>query len=147
MTRKQIIEGLMENFQAIKRRLMESNSSIKKLGLTMGQCMVLRFIERNSPVNVKDVSKEFGITSSAATQMIDGLASRGLLIRRSNTKDRRETDVVLSDKAKGKLATFQEGFLKKMESVFDALNNSELEIYLKLNQKITEFSRKGKLKK
>ncbi len=136
--RKKIIEELLHNLHAMRRKIMVGYIEKKGLTITPSQGFVLRFVAEHSLTNVKTIARALQITSSAATQLIDGLVENGYLIRTDNHIDRRSISLSLSPKAKKIFKGFRDQALEKMIEVFDALNDEELEQYAALNKKIVQ---------
>ena len=72
MNRKKIIEDLLSNLHAMRHKLMVGYSDKKEMVITPSQGFVLHFIAKNNSANVKAISEALHVTSSAATQLIDG---------------------------------------------------------------------------
>ncbi len=136
--RKKIIEELLQSMYAMRHKLMVGYTEKKEMVVTPSQGCVLRFVRENKSVNVKSVATTLHITSSAATQLIDGLVQNKYLIRNDNALDRREISLELTPKAKKLLKEFKEKGMQKMIGLFETLNDKELVEYAKLNKKINE---------
>lgn len=137
INRKKIIEGLLQNMYAMRHKLMVGYTEKKELVITPSQGFALRYVAENKSANVKDIAKTLNITSSAATQLIDGLVDKGYLIRKSSLDDRRAIVLSVSLKAKKLFKECKEQGLQKMIKLFDVLTDNELAEYSKLNKKIT----------
>lgn len=142
--RKKQVEELMESFQSLRRSV-----TFRPLGssliprITPSQWGVLMIIGQRGGCTVKDVAKALGISSSAATQLIDGLVTSGYVMRKTDSKDRRVVLVSLSTKSKAHMEKMKKQMLKKFLQFFDALNDKEFDQYVLLSKKITNrFSTK-----
>lgn len=138
INRKKVIEGLLQNMHAMRHKLMVGYADKKELAITPSQGFVLRFVAKNSSANVKAIAEALNITSSAATQLIDGLVDNGYLVRKDDPSDRRVITLSLSEKAKKLFNDFQKQGLEKMTELFDALNDEELVKYVALTKKIMD---------
>jgi DNA-binding MarR family transcriptional regulator len=138
VNRKNIIEDLLQNLHAMKHKLMVGYTAKNELGITPSQGFVLLFVAKNNSTNVKAIAETLRITSSAATQLIDGLVDNGYLIRKGAPDDRRVIALSLSEKAKKMFNEFKEQGLRKMMKLFDVLTDDELTQFAALNKKITE---------
>ena len=78
----------------------------KDTGLSMPQIAALARIYKGTS-GVSDLGEELGVTSAAASQMLDRLVQQGLILRSEDPADRRAKHIVLTEK--GKL-TLQESF-------------------------------------
>ncbi len=138
-SRKQLIEGIIENMQTIKRQII-SRGSIKSdtVGITHSQWAVLSIVMEKEKVGVKEIAGLLRISSSAATQLIDGLVINNVLVRQSDTSDRRALLLKISEEYKKKLGALRANATEQFSSMFEALSDNELEQYSSLNKKIVE---------
>jgi MarR family 2-MHQ and catechol resistance regulon transcriptional repressor len=84
------------------------------------------------------ITQALNITSSATTQLVDGLVEKGYLIRRVDSKDKRITSLLLSLKAKKLFKEFEEKSLQKMTTLFDVFTYEGLSEYAFWHKKLTE---------
>ncbi len=135
--RKQLIEEISANFHAI-RNTMQSKIMGPALrgGITHSQLFALMVIEQNHNIGIKEASRMLGISSSAATQLVDALVDEGYVTRRADTNDRRALHLTLSPKGSKHIAALKKAHAKLMTSVFGALTTSELQTFLTLHKKI-----------
>ncbi len=138
INRKKVIDGLLQNMYAMKHKLMVGYADKKELAITPSQGFVLRFVAKNSSANVKTIAETLRITSSAATQLIDGLVDKDYLVRKGDPDDRRVIALSLSMKAKKLFNDFQKQGLQKMTELFNALDDEELTQYVALTKKIMD---------
>ncbi len=99
--REEKVKELMEILQSLKHH--RTFRSVECMGLpriTPAQWGVLMRIEELGTSTVKGVAADLGITSSAATQLIDGLVTSDYVIREINKQDRRTVVVSLSKRRK-----------------------------------------------
>lgn len=108
--------------------------------VTPAQMGMLMVIEQCGESTVKDVAKTLGITSSAATQLVDGLVMGGYLTRKISTEDRRAVTLALSKKSKNQVERMKKHTLERFLTVFKVLNDTEFNRYLALNKKIIQGS-------
>ena len=135
--RKKLIEKILENINAIKREIAtEMHIFFNEKSITHSQWTVLYFVKKNRNINIKDLANLLDTTSSAATQIVDGLVNKGLLSRRRNPDDRRTLKIELSEKSKNQFDSIKNKSFKMLSSLFDVLDNDELSKYCELNNKI-----------
>jgi len=72
----------------------------KAQGLSMPQMFTLRYLYHKGESNVTDIGRELGVTSAAASQMLDRLVQQDLVSRRENPHDRRNKQVTLTDRGR-----------------------------------------------
>ena len=142
--RKQHIENIIRNMHAIRRKLMAIHGAkspfmkFQKTPITLSQWPVLVTLMEKDRVGVKEIAESLGITSSASTQLVDGLVKNGYLVRESDANDRRALLLRLSDKHRRKMSEIRATAMKRFNHMFDALSDNELIQYAKLNKKITD---------
>ncbi len=135
--RKKLIAEIFDAMYTIKRRMLsEGRGSVDKYSLPHSQWMVLLTVEQRGKIQVKEVAKALGITSSAATQLIDHLVEKGFLKRKDSQTDRRTKTIELSEKSCRHIKKMKLDALKKMEDLLSVLTAEELKIYARINQKI-----------
>ncbi|NCS99508.1 MarR family transcriptional regulator [Candidatus Parcubacteria bacterium] len=139
MNRQKIIENLLQDMHAIRHKMMIGYTSKNTVDITPSQSFVLRFISENSQTNIKIIAQALHITSSAATQLVDALVEKKYVLRKQHITDRRITTLSLSLNAKKLFKKFKEHRTKKMMTIFDALDDSELQQYAALQKKISDF--------
>ena len=66
-------------------------------GLSMSQIAALFQISNRGQLTISEFGDDLGVTSAAASQMLDRLVQQGLVLRSENPEDRREKQLVLSD--------------------------------------------------
>lgn len=135
--RTQKVEGLLADFQSLKRTMafrMPGSADMPRI--TPSQWGMLAFVEHQGESTVKSAAKALGITSSAATQLVDGLVASGYLVREASAKDRRTVILTLSKRSKNSVEKLKKYALQKFLKVFKALDDREFEQYLALNKKI-----------
>lgn len=106
--------------------------------ITPSQWGALMFIEHGGESTVKDVAKALGITSSAATQLIDGLVASGYVERREDSKDRRKVTLTLSKTTRSHVVKMKKQVMKGLLKTFEILDDREFNQYLALNQKLVQ---------
>ena len=143
-TRKQKVEELLADLQSLRRTMvfrMPISATMPRV--TPSQWGVLMLIEQQGSGTVKDLARALGVTSSAATQLVDGLVSSRYLMRKPSAEDRRTIQLTLSQKSKTQVEKMKKQALQKFLKLFEVLNDKEFDQYLLLNKKIVEkFSKK-----
>jgi len=148
--RKPHLESLFESLNVIKRKLLSDHlrkqliSKEKLERPTLSQWNVLRLVRKKGEVSVKEISEALGVTSSASTQLIDGLVNKGYLVRKSNPNDRRIILVKLSPSSQKHLSNMKMQRLKWLTEIFAVLSDEELAHYASLNKKIADSIIKDK---
>lgn len=138
INRLQKLEELMESFQAFKKPVAFRGGALKMPRITPSQWMVLRIISQRNISTVKDISEALNMSSSAATQLVDGLVHSRYVVRKVNKTDRRKVTLTLSEKSTKDIERMKKHMLQQMLSIFKVLNDQEFEQLYKLNKKITD---------
>jgi MarR family transcriptional regulator, organic hydroperoxide resistance regulator len=69
-------------------------------GVSMTQMGALRHIHYKGTCNISDISDEMGISIPASSQLLDQLVKLDLISRRENPQDRRNKQLVITDKGR-----------------------------------------------
>ncbi|HNT77479.1 MAG TPA: MarR family transcriptional regulator [Anaerolineae bacterium] len=73
-------------------------SFAKEQNLSMSQMGALMKLHRHKMCNVSDIGDELGVTSAAASQMLERLVQQELIERTEDPNDRRAKQIALTDK-------------------------------------------------
>lgn len=136
----------MENFRALRRTVAFHAPGGHLPRITHSQWGALMSIERSGESTVRDVAKTLGVTSSAATQLVDGLVQSGYVQRQASPKDRRTVILTLTKKTKVQVDNMKKERLRKFLKFFEVLDDREFNQYIALNKKIVERLLKNKKK-
>ncbi|MDB4939662.1 MAG: DNA-binding transcriptional regulator, MarR family [Candidatus Doudnabacteria bacterium] len=119
---------------------------IKRFGLTHQQVEILYALGDRRILTVKEIAATMGVTSSAATQMVEGLQKIGILQRQTDPDDRRMVKVSLTVKGLKKFEEFKQAHAKHMEFILKALSNDERELLISLPDKMIKQLKKNNAK-
>lgn len=137
--RKQKVAELLESFGSLRRVMAFHPVSTKKMPrITPSQWGALMLIEQQGESTVRDVARALGITSSAATQLVDGLVASGYVTRKTRAEDRRVVTLALSNTTKKHVDAMKKEVLQKFLTFFDVLSDKEFGQYILLNKKIVK---------
>lgn len=135
--RRKIVEEITEAMYLIKRKIASEMRHLSdEMQITHPQWIVLHHVRKSGMINIKDLANLLGITSSAATQIVDGLVKKELLLRKRNEEDRRILNIELSGKAISKFNSIKSTSFNALSALFDVLDDGELRDYRDLNNKI-----------
>src|SRR3989344_1736973 len=108
-TRKQLIEEILHSFHAIRNITKAKAASLgHQKHVTHSQWFVLTIIKHVKKTSIKDVAEAMEMSSSAATQLVDGLVKGGYLTRQEDPKDRRLVQLALSPKGSEHIIAMKE---------------------------------------
>ncbi|MGA9191437.1 MAG: MarR family transcriptional regulator [Anaerolineales bacterium] len=83
----------------MRRSMHEFMDSMKDTGLSMAQLTTLIRLHYHGPCPISGIGDDLGVTTAAASQMVDRLVHLGLLERTEAPDDRRVRNVNLTDAA------------------------------------------------
>ncbi|MDD5251035.1 MAG: MarR family transcriptional regulator [Patescibacteria group bacterium] len=139
MNRRQQLEEFWEDVEILRRKTILCVSALlAKHDLTHPQGLALLVLGDHEGLGVKDIAGFFGVTSSAATQLLDGLLKKGYIQRKQNSTDRRALVITLTPKARRFFVAMKKHQLALSEKILSVLNDSELSNYAKYMKKIVE---------
>jgi len=145
-SRKQLIEEILSNFSAIRKKAFSAGFYLhQKNQVTPSQWQLLHLISHHDGIGVKEIAEHLGVTSSAATQMIDSLVDDGLLVRANSPEDRRAIKIKISEKSKKHMKLMREKVFKHLATIFETLTDKELVQYNKINKKIIDRALRSKV--
>lgn len=99
----------------------------KQSGLSMSQIGALFHIQRQHTSGVSGVGDDLGITSAAASQMLERLVQQGLVVRSEDPHDRRAKRLTLTDKGRQMLHESIRARQSWLEELANALDPAEQE--------------------
>ena len=134
--RKKLIEEIAEDWHAIKNKMHARVVALCKGDVTASQRFALFLIAQRQGTSVKNIAAMLGVSSSAATQLVNELVRTGYVQRKTSKKDKRELDLVISKKGKKQLGLMKRDYLKMMSELFYQLDDKDLATFSKLNKKI-----------
>lgn len=141
MNRTNLFDHLLHDFAALHRALgVKGLPRSKGSAITGAQCAGLFLLVDKPSYTVKEVATVLGITSSAATQMLDGLVAGGYALRSTGTDDRRVVVIKLSEKGKKTVSAMRERLHERTRSLFSRFSDAELTQYCMLTSKLVKQS-------
>ena len=108
--------------------------------MTLGEQQVITVLSENrhTPIYMKDVASELGISPSTLTTIVDKLVEKGLVKRDLDIDDRRKVQISLTQKGET-IHEYLVKFRKKvLEPIFSRLSPEEIEALKSILQKIKE---------
>ena len=137
--RKKIIEEITESLYLIKRKVAsDMHFLFHEMQITHPQWIVLQQVRKKGMISIKYLSHVLQMTSSAATQIVNGLVKKGLLVRKRNKEDRRMLNIELSETAYNQFELMKDRRVSAVTTLFDSLDDEDLIKYLEINKKIAE---------
>lgn len=92
-------ETLFELFSDLYGKVLcnEPLKELEDLDITPAQVQALLFLARHSPNYVGDLADGLGISYPAATKAVDRLVAKELVTRQENAKDRRQSELTVTE--------------------------------------------------
>jgi DNA-binding MarR family transcriptional regulator len=97
----------------------------KGIGLSMPQIGALFHLNRGSTSGISNIGDDLGVTSAAASQMLDRLVQQELVLRSEDPDDRRVKNITLTDKGRKILEEILHIRQAWLENLADALSPEE----------------------
>ena len=104
------------------------NAMSEWAGLNVTDMECLRLLFQKGIATPSELARHTGLTSGAATAMLDRLEKAGLIERRPNPDDRRGTLIVPEKSSAEKAASWFESARKAQDELISSYSESELEI-------------------
>jgi DNA-binding MarR family transcriptional regulator len=109
----------------------------KSLPISITQMRALSLFNEAEMVNISDISRSLGMSLQSATNLVRRLELAGYLERSKNKKDKRVSEVRLTEKGKQRLNFFRKGELGSIQNLLDGLDPFEGKV---LNEALTNAS-------
>lgn len=144
-SRKDLIEKIMGSIGELHRCFATSRDSyLAQFKLNRPQLELL-FSLKHGPRTTGELARQFSVSSSAVSQMVDQLERKKLVERSSGSKDRRVTNVSLAPDAKAQFVKLRNQFIEHLSGRFTDIDNTELESLLKVLTKTVDHLEKEKI--
>lgn len=135
MDREALIQNVVEAVARCQRPSMRAGWT--ELGLSHTQMSMLYLLSYHKSANVKQIADFMGVTKSAVTQVMDPLVEKGLVNRRSDSRDRRVVHLALSAKGSRLVRKLARYKFAGLRSALETLDNKDLKqihsLFNKLN--------------
>lgn len=105
-------------------------------GLSKAQAGVLFVIHHHKDITAKDIADFLGVTRSSVTQIIEPLASRGLIVRQADNMDRRIIHITLTAEGRKTVTRLVKAKMSGLHSALEVLTDKELATLAKLHRKM-----------
>ena len=109
------------------RSMHEFKHAMDEFGMSMSQLSTLMHLHYRGTCPISAIGDEMGISTPAASQMVDRLFNQGLLERGEHPEDRRIKQIKLTNKGRSLIHKGIEARLSWMKDLATALSPEELE--------------------
>lgn len=118
--------SLTEAFWAVARQLRShSREALAPWDINPSHLRALQVVARGDAVRLRDLAERLRIAARSATEVVDGLESRGLVQRRPDPDDRRATLVELTDEGRRLMAAIRGARDTEEEALFGRLSAAD----------------------
>jgi len=94
-------------------------------GLTAVQFRVLQLVSERGHCTATEISHRMGVSQATVTSLVDKLVRRGMVERQRSQKDRRQTNIVMTDKGQAAIARAPDALQQRYVRKFEALEDWE----------------------
>lgn len=143
---KQKGENMENNFPALKircisnliRRTLDNNLNTEFDDITNINSWIIRYIDKNSNKNIyqKDLEKEFSITRSTASKVVNLMEKKGYIKRESVEGDARLKKLTLTDKAKDVTYIMKRNVSNIEKKMVKGISKEDLEVFCNVIDKM-----------
>lgn len=136
--RGQSLEKLLPALSNLYRAMATSRDAfLAQFNLSRSQMELLLSLKQG-PRTTSALAKEFSISASAVSQMIDQLIEKDLVERIHDLSDRRVTNIQLSEHGKKLFKDINKKYFEHVEQRFETVSVKEIENLLTTVNKITD---------
>jgi DNA-binding MarR family transcriptional regulator len=89
--------------------------------LSMPQLQAVMLVRRSGTVSVSELAARLGVSPPSASNMVDRLVEKGLLLRKPSTADRRRVDVQVAPRALQSLTGLEDAIISYFISLVERL--------------------------
>lgn len=139
--RDDLIKEYMQVMAMVQRQVLPIKaSSAASQGLSRPQAEALHLLSCRESATIKLMAELLGISSSAATQLTEGLVQMELVSRESSTEDRRVVEVRLTTAGKKKVVGLRDAAKGHIAKLLEGLDDQEIVELLALLKKLAHSS-------
>ena len=125
---KDLSSNLYINFQKILRSLNFGRGLTKVPAITGTQMRILSLFNENDVVHISEISRLLGMSIQSANNIVRRLEAMDYVLISKNEKDRRLSDIKLSDYGREGLKVFRNSQLQTLSQIIDNLSEPEKEL-------------------
>ncbi|MBI2797916.1 MarR family transcriptional regulator [Candidatus Saccharibacteria bacterium] len=106
--------------------------------LNKAQIELLYNLHKNRAMSVGEIAKSCSVTSSAATQLVEGMERCSLLVRSEDKQDRRVVKISLSRKGQDCYKDFHVKHIEVVDKLLSGVSVDELQTLIRIQDKIIQ---------
>lgn len=139
--RSQLINDYMDVMAVLQRHVLPIKAhGAAEQGLSRPQAEALNLLSCRDWATIKLIAELLGISSSAATQLVEGLVQMELVTRSEDPDDRRVVQVRLTKAGKARVEALRTSARSRMVDLLDGLSDVEIGQLVELLKKLAQSS-------
>jgi MarR family 2-MHQ and catechol resistance regulon transcriptional repressor len=132
-----VVQDILKQFQSVNAAAANGPHA----ELNMQELRVVECIGNEGPRMMRELAEHLSVAVNSVTSIVDGLESKGLVVRQRSAEDRRVVRVELTELGRETYKSQVEANLRLFRSMLRALTEDEQEIFMVLFRKIARAGR------
>ena len=142
MNRDELIEAIFTSMQQMHRAgASKFHQLMGETDISPSQMELLLVVKHSQPLSAKAIATHMHLTPGAVTQLVESLVAASYVTREEDPRDRRITNISLSETGRAKLLELWERRKTVMKKVMQSLDTEELAVMLRVQEKMFEHMR------
>ncbi|MDR3594844.1 MarR family transcriptional regulator [Clostridium sp.] len=133
---------VVQSFMMISRTLAKyTQQNAESLGLTLQQLGVLNVIYSSPLITLKEITEKLFSPKSTISVSVEELVNLGLVERKSSEKDRRQINLILTDKGKeiSKKSIQKPSSYIAMVSALEKIPTEDIDTLFRIHKELSKF--------
>ncbi|MFA6097631.1 MAG: MarR family transcriptional regulator [Candidatus Paceibacterota bacterium] len=137
-------DDLIEAFDKISKVFASMESFTDGISLSKPEILALELISNKEGVIMSETADELDISFSMATKIADFLVEKKLVVRNSNSEDRRIVELALTEAGKNIVLEYKKQKKIYFGKMLELLSENEQKVFIKVLEKIAKAMRQDK---
>ncbi|MBE6068381.1 MAG: winged helix-turn-helix transcriptional regulator [Clostridium lundense] len=135
------IKKFIDTFEALARieRHNQTIMGIKKSEARVLLCIEFLSREKESKVNISEISKNLSITSPSTTEFVKNLTNKGYIERHVNQNDKRVIEIALTNEGEKIVQDLKKYFNSLFSGIIERLGIEQSELLIELLNKVNIY--------
>jgi len=142
-SRRQVAEAVLEITLLVTRLVTPEVRRLRPKRLSLSHVRALGFLDANPDADLSALADYVGLALPSTSTLIDGLARRGLVVRRAAPHDRRRLRLRLTGSGKGALGTALAAARRVLDARFAGLSPSDCALVARALVRLRPFLMPG----
>ena len=131
------------------RRILRATESYgrdlaREAGLTAVQLRVLQIIAENDGCHPSEIAERMGVSQATVSVLIKKLEQFGLIERQQSAADRRQVDLILTDRGAEKIDSAPDALQQRYVAAFEALEDWEQAMLVAALERVAKMLDQGR---